>query len=114
MPGKDDQFLLTWMPDNRRVLMAIGRGPVRRSGRIDIDTRQTEEVKGLPSEMANMALSPDGRDCQYHVSDQGGGLAVWRVPPTGGGAESAHARGRSAGYLAWSPDGQRIALEVDD
>ena len=48
-PGKDDQFFPTWMPDNRRVLTAIGRGPVRRMGRIDIDTRQTEEVKGLPS-----------------------------------------------------------------
>ena len=44
-PGKDDQFFPTWMPDNRRVLTAIGRGPVRRMGRIDIDTRQTEEVK---------------------------------------------------------------------
>ena len=113
-PGKDDEFFPTWMPDNRRVLTAIGRGPVRRVSRVAIDTRQVEDVQGLPAQMSNLALSPDGRDLAYHVTDEGGGLTVWRVPATGGEPVRLTPPNQSAGYPAWSPDGRRLALEVDD
>ncbi len=113
-PGKDDEFFPTWMPDNRRVLTALGRGPVRRVSRVAIDTRQIEDVQGLPAQMSNLALSRDGRDLAYHVTDEGGGLAVWRVPATGGESVRLTPANQSAGYPSWSPDGRRLALEVDD
>ncbi len=113
-PGKDDEFFPTWMPDNRHVLTAIGRGQVRRVSRVSIDTRQTEDVEGLPAQMSNLALSPDGRDLAYHVTNERGGLTVWRVPATGGDPVRLTPPGESAGYPSWSPDGQRLALEMDD
>ena len=113
-PGTDDEFFPTWMPDNQRVLTAISRGPSRRVSRVDIDTRQAEDVQGLPAQMSNLALSPDGRDLAYHVTNDSGGLTVWRVPATGGDPVRLTPPDRSAGYPSWSPDGQRLALEMDD
>ena len=39
---------------------------------------------------------------------------MWRVPATGGDPVRLTPPERSAGYPSWSPDGQRLALEVDD
>ena len=39
-PGKDAEFYPTWMPDSRRLMMSIGKGPVRRVARVALDTRQ--------------------------------------------------------------------------
>ena len=49
-----------------------GPGPMRRIARVAIDTRQTEDVLGLPANMANLALSPDGRDLAYHAASDAG------------------------------------------
>jgi hypothetical protein len=54
-----------WMPDSRRILVAVGGAPARRMMRVAIDTRQTEDLQGLPAQMANLALSPDGRTLAY-------------------------------------------------
>jgi Tol biopolymer transport system component/DNA-binding winged helix-turn-helix (wHTH) protein len=112
--AKDDEFFPSWMPDSRRILVAVGAGPVRRMVRVAIDTRQTEDVQGLPAQMANLALSPDGRRLAYHLADDSGGLTAWLVPAGGGQPERLSPPEHSAGYPAWSPDGRRIALEVED
>ncbi len=115
VPGKDAEFFPSWMPDNRRLLLQIGgRGSARRSARVAIDTRQIEDVPNLPPRMANLALSPDGRDLAYHSANDSGGLSAWLVPAGGGTPIRLSPPQQSAGYPAWSPDGRRIALEVED
>ncbi len=114
VPGKDAEFFPSWMPDNRRLLMTIGRGAVRRPARVAIDTRQIEDVPGLPAQMANLALSPDGRDLAYQSTTDSGGLTAWLVSAAGGTPIRLSPPQLSAGYPAWSPDGRRIALEVED
>ena len=114
MPGKDAEFFPTWMPDSRRLLMGIGKGPVRRMARVAIDTRQAEDVQGLPAQMANLTLSPDGRDLAYHAANDTGGMTAWHVPASGGTPVRLSPPQRSAGYPSWSPDGRRLALEVED
>ena len=112
--GKDAEFFPSWMPDNRHVLMTTGGRSGRRVARVAIDTRQVENVPGLPAQMANLALSPDGRDLAYHATNDTGGLTAWQVSASGGEPVRLLSPERSAGYPAWSPDGRRIALEVED
>ena len=81
--------------------------------RVAIDTRQTQEVQGFPAQLSNLALSPDGRSLAYHVANDNGGLTTWIVPAEGGEPLRLSAPQQSAGYPAWSPDGRRLALEVE-
>ena len=62
------------------------QGPGAPNGAGGIDTRQAEEVQGLPAQMANLTLSPDGRDLAYHAANDTGGMTAWHVPASGGDA----------------------------
>ncbi len=114
VPGKAAEFYPTWYPDSRRLLMFTGRGADRQIMRVSIETRQTEVVTGLPALMANFALSPDGRDLAYHVTNEAGRLTAWRVPSTGGEPVRLTQPEDSAGYPVWSRDGRRLALEFEE
>jgi Tol biopolymer transport system component len=112
--GKGAEFYGTWLPDNRSLLaISLDEGR-RRCVRIALDTRQVEDMTALPKDMANLALSPDGRDLAYHVPGDSGAVATWRVPMSGGEPVRLTPPSMSAGYPAWSPDGRRLALEVAD
>jgi Tol biopolymer transport system component/DNA-binding winged helix-turn-helix (wHTH) protein len=114
VPGRDAELYPSWLPDGRHLLIAALGASGRRVLRVAIDTRQTEDVPGLPARMANLALSPDARDLAYHAANDGGSLTAWVVPMSGGSPVRLSPPERSAGYPAWSPDGRRIALEVED
>jgi Tol biopolymer transport system component/DNA-binding winged helix-turn-helix (wHTH) protein len=113
-PGKDAEFYPTWTPDGRHLLVSIGKGPVRSIARVTLQTRQTTPVEGLPPDMSNIRLSPDGRELAYHVTTDSGGMIVWRVGASGGEPVRLTPTERSAGYPAWSPDGRRLAVEFED
>ena len=93
------------------LLMATGGASVRRVARVAIDTRQVEDVPGLPAQMANLALSPDGRDLAYHATNDTGGLTAWHVPASGGQPvrlSPPRAIGRLPRVVArWQPDRAR-------
>ncbi len=114
VPGKTAEFYPTWQPDSRHLLTMTGRGAERQVMRVSIEKRTTEPVKGLPELMANFALSPDGREIAYHVTNEAGRLTVWRVPVGGGQPVRLTAPGDSAGYPVWSPDGTRLAIELEE
>jgi Tol biopolymer transport system component/DNA-binding winged helix-turn-helix (wHTH) protein len=112
--GKGAEFYGTWFPDNRHLLAISFDGVERRCVRISLDTRQVEEMPGMPTRMANLALSPDGRDLAYHAPGDSGAIATWRIPLSGGEPVRVTPSSHSAGYPAWSPDGRRLAVEVAD
>ncbi len=112
--GKGAEFFGTWLPDNRHLLAISIEDGVRRCVRISVDTRQVEEMAALPKRMANLALSPDGRDLAYHAAGDSGAIATWQVPITGGEPVRLTPASHSAGYPAWSRDGRRLAVEVAD
>jgi TolB protein len=112
-PSTDDEYFPTWSADGRSVLLALGQGASRRVVRVAIDTRRAEPVAGLPAQLSNLALSPDGRHLAYHVTGDQGGLSAWIVPASGGTPTSLVPPDVSAGYPAWSRDGKRLALEVE-
>jgi TolB protein len=87
---------------------------LRRVARIAIDTRRAEVIPGLPTQLSNLALSPDGHVLAYHVTSDEGGLSTWTVPISGGTPTRLSPPDVSAGYPAWSPDGTQLALEVED
>jgi Tol biopolymer transport system component len=114
VPGKTAEFYPTWLPDSRHLLTMTGRGAERKVMRVSIDKRTTEAVDGLPELMSNFTVSPDGRDIAYHVTNEAGRLTVWRVPASGGQPLPLSAPEDSAGYPVWSPDGTRLALELEE
>jgi TolB protein len=59
-------------------------------------------------------MSPDGTHLAYHVTGDRGGLSSWIVPAAGGAPVRLSPPNFSAGYPAWSRDGKRLALEVED
>jgi Tol biopolymer transport system component/DNA-binding winged helix-turn-helix (wHTH) protein len=111
--GPADESYPTWMPDNRTVVLTASTDGRRRVVRTAIDTRQSQPASGLPAELSNLSLSPDGRELAYHVTNEAGGLSPWVVPFAGGEPRRLTPADRSAGYPSWSRDGQRLALEVD-
>jgi Tol biopolymer transport system component/DNA-binding winged helix-turn-helix (wHTH) protein len=114
VPGKTAEFYPTWQPDSRHLLTMTGRGAERRVMRVSIEKRTTEPVAGLPESMSNFALSPDGREIAYHIANEAGRLTVWRVPAGGGPPVRLSAPEDSAGYPVWSPDGARLAIELEE
>jgi Tol biopolymer transport system component/DNA-binding winged helix-turn-helix (wHTH) protein len=110
--GKGAEFYGSWFPDNRRVLAMSVENNRRRPVRVSIDTRQVEEMTNLPKVMANLMLSPDGRDLAYHVPGESGSVTPWRVSIDGGEPFRLAPASMSAGYPAWAPDGKRLAIEV--
>lgn len=112
--AREDVLSPTWTPDSAAVIVATGHAANRRLVRIDVDTLQQTPLAGLPVDIGNIALSPDGRSIAYHVSNPSGGLSAWIVPIEGGAPQRLSPPDRSAGYPAWSPDGRRLAIEVHD
>jgi Tol biopolymer transport system component/DNA-binding winged helix-turn-helix (wHTH) protein len=112
-PGTEDEYFPTWSADGRSVLLALGQGASRQVVRVALDTRRAEPVAGLPRELSNLALSPDGRDLAYHLTGVRGGLSAWIVPVAGGTPTRLAPPDVSAGYPAWSRDGKRLAIEVE-
>ena len=114
VPGKGAEFFGTWLPDNRRLLAISLENNERRCVQVSIDTRQMEVLTQLPKHMANLAVSPDGRDLAYHVPTESGAVTTWRVPLAGGEPVRLTPPSMSAGYPAWSIDGRHLAVEVLD
>jgi Tol biopolymer transport system component/DNA-binding winged helix-turn-helix (wHTH) protein len=113
-PGTEEEYFPTWSADGRAVLLALGQAAARRIVRVSIETRRAEELPGFPSQSSNLAMSPDGTHLAYHVTGDRGGLSSWIVPAAGGAPVRLSPPNFSAGYPAWSRDGKRLALEVED
>lgn len=113
-----------WLPDGRRLAFRSGREELDTLWLVDIATRRVERLldgghrgedgakPGLPWEMR---LAPSGSKVAFSVVSPPAGRRILFVSPIERFAPREVTDGtRSIGYPAWSPDEQRLAVEVKD
>ncbi len=113
-----------WLPDGRRLSFRSGRDDGDMLWSVDIATRRVErlldparsgEEATRPGQPWEMRPSPSGSSVAFSVVSSPAGRRILFVSPTERFAPRKVTDGsRSVGYPAWSPDEQRLAVEVKD
>jgi CubicO group peptidase (beta-lactamase class C family) len=110
-------FLATFSPDGTRIAFARGEPSSTDLYLVDGDGGEPVRLTDFEGFEHSPIWSPDGARIAF-VWGQGdvGGFGetgeLWAIHPDGSGREQL--LDRPVGYLAWSPDGTRIALELRD
>lgn len=102
-----------WSPDGKRVLVLYEPVPHEQHyGWVDIATRKLTPAQIPAAGVESARISPDGREVAYFTRQTDGVLNVWRRPLDGGRARQVTFDPEAASYPVWSPDGQRLAIEI--
>jgi WD40 repeat protein len=99
---------VSWSPDSASFAVSAGGGPFDGIDVIGVDgSAPTPRAVCKTCEVELAEWSPDGRWFAYATPE-----GVWRMPATGGPAESVYATRGEVVSLAWSPDGTRLLVET--
>jgi CubicO group peptidase (beta-lactamase class C family) len=110
-------FLATFSPDGKRIAFARGEPSSTDLYLVDGDGGEPVRLTDFEGFEHSPIWSPDGARIAF-VSGQGDVRSfgetgeLWAMDPDGSRRE--RLLDRPVGYLAWSPDGRRIALELRD
>ena len=97
-----------WSADGRRLLVVQGKSAVW----VDLATRRTTSAAIAIDYMGFPRLSPDDREIAFHRIDADGLMRAWIQPLDGKPVRLLAEDAEGVGFPVWSPDGQRLALEV--
>jgi len=101
-----------WMPGGNEVVFASDRLGGQSFWAVDRISGRERLLGPLSSDADAVRLSPDGTRIAYHAPGPEGTLNVWTASVDGSRPRQITDDPELAGFPSWSPDGQRIALEV--
>ncbi len=112
--AQGDAGWATWSPDGLWVAYAAGRVGSRDIHRARPDGMGEEQLTRDPADDFDPAYSPDGQTLVF-VSTRDGGTPKLFVMDAGGGEARLFADlGGAVRRPLWSPDGKRLAVQVDE
>jgi len=114
--GDDSDFL--WSLDGKKLFYRSDRDYVSRIFEMDMETLKTRSLWSRPEDAGQLRLSPDGKELWHWVAGKEGGLyavtietgAARRVIPMPDAARN----WQSGGDFSWSPDGQWLAVCINE
>jgi dipeptidyl aminopeptidase/acylaminoacyl peptidase len=105
------EAFLGWHPDSKHILLADTYSGVYLTdldGKNETKLAQTQSGKGM---IISAAVSPDGKQVVYtYISLSSHGSEIWIMDDDGKNVKKLIDARDRARYLAWSPDGQKIAF----
>lgn len=109
--GRDSQA--SWSPDGTRVVYCSERPDGRDEiWSVDVGDGTTELLAELESEADWARLAPDGSAVAYHSRVEGSTLDLWVLDLSTKEVRRVTRHPEPIGFPAWSPDGRRLAAEI--
>lgn len=114
--GDDSDFL--WSSDGKKLFYRSDREYVTRIFEVDVETLQTRCLWNRPEDAGQIRLSPDGKEIWHWVRGKEGGLYAVQIE-TGQARRvipmpDAARNWQSGGDFSWSPDGQWLAVCINE
>ena len=102
-------YAASWLPDGRSVIYKGWRDGAPWMIEIEIESRAITKRFQVPPAWQILRLSPDATQVAFQAQSEGRSENVWLAPF---GSDEAKQVTHEKGFAGWSPDGERLAVEV--
>jgi Tol biopolymer transport system component len=105
-------YAASWLPDGRSVIYKGWRDGAPWMIEIEIESRAITKRFQVPPAWQILRLSPDATQVAFQAQSEGRSENVWLAPFGSDEAKQVTHEKGFAGFARWSPDGERLAVEV--